>query len=104
MTTLRAAASIDSSGTPGRAAVERGRLRPLDDVEHRLIFVGGLAEHERSGDVRLVSLDRAAVVDHDDRAFANRLRRDRAVGQRRVLTDLHAGPARETRPGDSRRR
>ena len=53
----------------------------------------GLAEHERPGDVRLVAFDRAAVVEHDDRALADGLRLDRSVGQRGVLADLDAGLA-----------
>ena len=41
----------------------------------------------------LVALDRAAAVDHDDRALADRLRLDRAVRERGVFADLHAGAA-----------
>ena len=58
-----------------------------------------LAEHERPRDVRLVAFDRAAVVDHDDRAFADRLRLDRAVGERGVVADLHAGALPGSRGG-----
>jgi len=36
--------------------------------------VGGVAEDEGAGDVRLVAFDGAAVVDEDDFAFADDLR------------------------------
>ena len=69
---------------------ERGALRALHDVEDLVHLVGRLAEDERARDVGLVAFDGAAVVDHDDRAFANDLRRDRAVRQRGPLAGLHA--------------
>src|SRR4051812_14643113 len=77
--------------------LERRRLRLMDDVEDLLHLVGGLAEHEGPRDVGLVSFDGASVVDHDDRAFADRLRRDRSVGKRRVLADLNAREAGEAK-------
>ena len=101
--TLRPAASIVLERHAGPRRLQRRGLRLVDDVEDLLHLVGGLAEHERARDVRLIALDGAAVVDHDDRAFANRLRRHRAVGQRGVLADLHAGAAGEAEPPVSRR-
>ena len=72
---------------------ERGVLRVAHDTEHLVHLLAGFAEHERARDVGLVALHRAAVVDHDDRPFADRLRRHRAVRQRGERAGLHGGLA-----------
>ena len=102
--TLRAAASTASQGTPGRAAASAASCACRSISNTRFILSVGLPEHERPADIRLVALDVAAAVDQQDRPFADRLRRDRAVGQGGVLADLHAGAAFEAQLRVRRRR
>src|SRR5579863_66491 len=58
----------------GTCSVKSGRLRALDEIEDCVHLRGGLAEDECAGDVGVVALDEAAVVEHEDRAVAQRLR------------------------------
>ena len=84
------------AGHAGTRGGKRRRLRAMDDVEDILHLVGGLAEDKGARDVGFIALDRAAVVDQDDRAFADDLRLERAMRQRGVFADLAAGVAGES--------
>ncbi len=75
---------------------ESCRLRAMDQIEDRLHLVSWLAQNEGAGDVGGVALDFAAVVEHEDGAFAQRLRLARAVRQRGELVDVEAGFAFES--------
>ena len=66
-------------------------LGAVDDVEDTLLAVGGVAVDEGSGDVGLVAVDEAAVVDEDDLVFADELRGGRAVGLGGEGGDLAGG-------------
>src|SRR6202521_3007098 len=65
-------------------------LRPVHDVKYFSHLVASLAEHEGARDIRLITLNRATVIDHDDGALANYLRGGRAVGEGGVFPDFHA--------------
>ncbi len=82
---------LERHARPGR--FQRGSLRLFDDVEDMFRLVARLAEDEGARDVGLVTIDRAAAVDHHDRSLANDLRFGRAMRQRRELPRLHAGVA-----------
>src|SRR5260370_21080276 len=69
---------------------EPRRLRLAHDVTYFLHLVARFAEHERARDIRLITLNRATVIDHDDGAFANYLQGGRAVGEGGIFSDLHA--------------
>jgi hypothetical protein len=71
-------------------------LRAVNQIEDRFHLVCGFAEDEGARDVRRVALDRAAVVEHEDGAFAKGLLPARAVRQRGELVDIEAGFAFES--------
>ena len=48
----------------------------MHNLKHLFHFVGRLAEDERAGDIRLIALDGAAVIQQHQRAFANYLGND----------------------------
>src|SRR5262245_12163410 len=75
------------AGHAGLRGVERGHLRALFEVPHVDLAFRRLAEHDGARDVRLITIDHAAVIDLDDVTFLERLRRDAAMGERRVLTE-----------------
>ena len=65
----------------GMGGRDGGRLGLVDDVEYLTGFVefwrGGVAEDEGAGDVGLIAFDSAAIVNEDDFAFADGLRKPR---------------------------
>src|ERR1022692_3725915 len=63
----------------------------MHDVEDLLHFVRGLPQHKRAADIGLVSFHRATIVDQHDGTLADDLRLARAMRQRGVFSDLHAG-------------
>ena len=70
---------------------EGGGLGAVDDVEDALLTVGWDAVDEGSGDVGLIAVDEAAVVDEDDLIFADDLRGRGAVGLGGEGGDLAGG-------------
>ncbi len=75
----------------GASGGEGCGLGLVDDVEDSFLAVGGGAVDEGAGDVGLVTLDEAAVVDEDDLVLADDLRGGRAVGLGGVGADLTGG-------------
>ena len=75
------------AGRAGPGGGQRGILRLALDVPDLPLARGRLAEDGRAGDVRLVALDRAAVVDQHHVALAQLLRLDAAVRKRGVLAE-----------------
>ena len=65
----------------------------MDDLKHLLHLVGSLSQHERTCDVRAISLDLASAVHKDDRAFTDHLWRNRAMREGGKLPDLYIGTA-----------
>ena len=89
-----AGGGVDGLGLDaGAGGGEGGGLGAVDDVEDVALALGGLAVDEAAGDVGLVALDGAAVVDEDDLAFANDLRLQAAVGQGGGGANLAGGVA-----------
>src|SRR5262245_36137565 len=55
----------------GSCRFERRILRAPIDLEHALHTIARLAQHKRAAEIRLVSFDRAAAVDEQDRALTD---------------------------------
>ena len=68
--------------------MHRGGLGAMDKIEDRLHFVRGFAENEGARNVGCVAFDFAAVIEHEDAAFAEGLLLTRAVRQRGELVDV----------------
>jgi hypothetical protein len=60
---------------------ESGFLSPVAHVEHPLHLIAGSFVNEGARDIGVVALDAAAIIDHDDLAFANDSRGGTAVRQ-----------------------
>src|SRR5436190_6696043 len=71
----------------GLRGVERGHLCALLEVPHVDLTLRRFAKHHGPRDVRLIAVDHAAVVDLDDVAFLEFLRRDAAVGKGGVFAE-----------------
>src|SRR5581483_1065519 len=82
----------------GPSGCQSSGLRLVHDVEDAFHLVRRLTQDEGAGDLRLISLDRAAVVEHDDRALANHLRSCRSMRRGSVLTDHHTRVAYKSCP------
>src|SRR6185437_8161667 len=83
-------------GLHGRAHLggsQRRLLRLVHDVEDALHLIGGLAQHKRAGDVALVALGVAAIIEHDHRSLDDVLGRNRAMRQGGVFANVDAGSA-----------
>src|SRR6266536_5079659 len=78
----------------GLRGVERGHLCALLEIPHVDLTLRRFAKHHGPRDVRLIAVDHAAVVDLDDVAFLQFLRRDAAVGKGGVFAE--AGGNRRT--------
>src|SRR5712692_298661 len=74
---------------------QRNALSLVNDLKDLLHLVRGLAEDKRAGDIRSIALHRAAPVNQDDRAFANRLWFGGAVRPSCKLTDQGERASRE---------
>src|SRR6266487_574162 len=78
----------------GLRGVERGHLCALLEVPHVDLTLRRFAKHHGARDVRLIAIHHAAVVDLDDVAFLQFLRRDADVGKGGVFAE--AGGNRRT--------
>ena len=68
----------------------------MHDVEDLLHLVRGFSQHKSAADIGLVSLHRATIVDQHDGTLADDLRLARAMRQRSIFSDLHAGKTRKS--------
>src|SRR6266478_4912019 len=57
----------------GSGRLQRGSLSTMHDLKNFLHLVRRLAEDECAGDIGLIALDGATIIQHDEPAFANHL-------------------------------